>query len=729
MKRLAVVAVVLVACSPEVPDSTESVVSQLTGPVAAFGFDEGGGATTTDSTSNRLVGTLSNATWTAGKYGGALSFNGTNARVNVPHNAVLNLTTAMTLEAWVKPTTQPDWSTIVMKERSGALSYVLYGDALTPVGDFTTGSTYHSLYGTSTFPTGSWTHLAVTYDQSTLRLYKNGVAAGTLASTDSITTSTNPLSIGGNNVWGEWFNGAIDEVRIYDRALSAAEIVNDMNTPIGGSADASAGGQDAAGGADGPADVRSEPDAAVVDVRSEPDAAEAGADVVAETGSDVGSGDASGGFDAANDVREAAVDSGAPDAGGGGVDAGSGGSGSYPLRKLAGARYLVDRSGLPFLLHGDAAWSLIAQLTTEDAIVYLDDRTSRGFNSVIVNLIEHQFASKAPADIYGHQPFTTPGNFTTPNDAYFARAELVVQAAAARGIELFLFPAYLGAGGGQQGWYQEMAGNGTANLFTYGQYVGRRFGVYDNIVWVMGGDYNPPNKALVEAVANGIRSVDTRHLMTSHGDQNSSLAFWAGEPWLDFDSVYTYQSVAGAMLVEYQRTNWLPAFLIESAYENENSSTRSSLREQAYEAILNGGMGQFFGNGPIWCFSANCFVSGDWHTQLGSRGAQDQQVLKGFFAPRHWEKLVPDTAHTFITAGFSGASAERASDGSWGVIFVPTSRSVTVNLASLTGGPKRARWFSPSSGVYTDVSGSPFANSGTVTTSPPGSGDWLLVLE
>ncbi len=86
--------------------------------------------------------------------------------------------------------------------------------------------------GTAALPTGAWTHLAATYDGTTLRLYVNGAQVAQLAVAGSIPTSNSPLRIGGNAIWGEWFNGLIDEVRVYNRALSAAEIQNDMNRSI-----------------------------------------------------------------------------------------------------------------------------------------------------------------------------------------------------------------------------------------------------------------------------------------------------------------------------------------------------------------------------------------------------------------------------------------------------------------------------------------------------------------
>ena len=80
----------------------------------------------------------------------------------------------------------------------------------------------------------AWTHLASTYDGTTLRLFVNGTQVATKAATGAMPNTANPLRIGGNAVWGEYFAGLIDEVRIYNRALSAVEIGGDMNAAVGG---------------------------------------------------------------------------------------------------------------------------------------------------------------------------------------------------------------------------------------------------------------------------------------------------------------------------------------------------------------------------------------------------------------------------------------------------------------------------------------------------------------
>jgi hypothetical protein len=78
----------------------------------------------------------------------------------------------------------------------------------------------------------TWTHLATSYDGTTLRFYVNGAQVSSRAQTGAIVTSNNPLQIGGDSLYGHYFQGTIDEVRVYDTALTAAQIQADMNTPI-----------------------------------------------------------------------------------------------------------------------------------------------------------------------------------------------------------------------------------------------------------------------------------------------------------------------------------------------------------------------------------------------------------------------------------------------------------------------------------------------------------------
>jgi hypothetical protein len=107
-------------------------------------------------------------------------------------------------------------------------------DVSRPAAYFTTsGGALRAVTGTAVLPTNAWTHIAVTYDGANMRFYVNGVQVRAVLRSGAIAATGGALHIGGNDVWGgEFFKGLIDEVRVYNRALSAAEIAADMNAPL-----------------------------------------------------------------------------------------------------------------------------------------------------------------------------------------------------------------------------------------------------------------------------------------------------------------------------------------------------------------------------------------------------------------------------------------------------------------------------------------------------------------
>jgi glucose/arabinose dehydrogenase len=215
---------------------TLAVSAPATGLVGAWGFDETTGTTTTDASGKGNTGTISGAVrTTAGKFGSALTFDGVNDWVTVADAATLRLTTGATIEGWMRPAANGSarWRTLAIKERGAGLSYALYGygDAGLPSGHAFT-SVERWARAPSAPALNTWTHLAMTYDGTTIRLYVNGTQAATQAQTGSLAASTGPLRFGGNAVWPEWFQGQLDEIRVYNRALTAAELQADMTRPV-----------------------------------------------------------------------------------------------------------------------------------------------------------------------------------------------------------------------------------------------------------------------------------------------------------------------------------------------------------------------------------------------------------------------------------------------------------------------------------------------------------------
>ena len=209
------------------------------GLVLGLGFDEGSGSSVLDVSGRGNNGTIAGATWTAGRYGQALSFDGTNDMVTVADAASLDFTQAFTISAWVRPAASSGgYRTVLIKERPRQLVYALYSStngASSPPGIYAAkGSSDRGARGGAVLPTGQWSHVAGTWDGATLRLYVNGTLRASTVLGGTLPNSAGALRIGGNTVWNEWFAGAIDEVRAYNRTLTPTEITTIKDRPVNG---------------------------------------------------------------------------------------------------------------------------------------------------------------------------------------------------------------------------------------------------------------------------------------------------------------------------------------------------------------------------------------------------------------------------------------------------------------------------------------------------------------
>ena len=222
--------------------TTSAVVSGL---VAAYPFDEGSGTATTDLSGNGADGTISGATWTtAGKYGDALSFNGASSYVDLGNPTALQTTGSMTWSAWIYAAANPsdDGQIVAKSDDSSGWQFKTSPD--TGVETFAIAVSPSSgghvqRYSTTVRALNTWYYVAGVYNASTrtLDIYvngalDNGVLSGTVPSAQAAPAINVNVGrrTGGS---GYYFNGVIDNVRIYNRALSQAEIQSDMNTPLG----------------------------------------------------------------------------------------------------------------------------------------------------------------------------------------------------------------------------------------------------------------------------------------------------------------------------------------------------------------------------------------------------------------------------------------------------------------------------------------------------------------
>jgi hypothetical protein len=204
--------------------------------VGYWKFDEGSGTNAADASGTGNNGTVLNgATWTTGRIGNALRFDGVNDYVNVGNGASMNFTGRITIAAWVKA-----------EATNGLRNIVAHGYSTSPNGEvilrinagkYETGSWNGSNHVTSsTIPAGdlnTWVHLVGVYDGATWRLYRNGVQVNSINdATGAVTVNVN-WAIGSRGTGTErFFQGSIDEVRIYNRALNTTEIQSLANAAL-----------------------------------------------------------------------------------------------------------------------------------------------------------------------------------------------------------------------------------------------------------------------------------------------------------------------------------------------------------------------------------------------------------------------------------------------------------------------------------------------------------------
>jgi hypothetical protein len=212
--------------------------SAASGLVAHWDFNEGTGTTLTDRTGKGHTGTIQGGTWVDGIEGKALSFNGTSSQVLVPFKSSLNMR-QFTISAWFK-SNKVDGQALISRLTSGgqsgtwnyrlALTQATNSPTLTvaaghPLVDFWP-STEAGAIGTTALTDGTWRMLTGVLDGTTLKLYVNGVLNATKAMGNfPDSAATEPLRIGASSFGnGAFFQGVMDEVRIYNQPLSAAQV-------------------------------------------------------------------------------------------------------------------------------------------------------------------------------------------------------------------------------------------------------------------------------------------------------------------------------------------------------------------------------------------------------------------------------------------------------------------------------------------------------------------------
>ena len=233
----------------QVPATEQSGITYLTKGsflglvVGLWHFDEGSGvAKVADSSGNGNEGNVYDATTgVSGKFGNALNFDGVNNYVDCGNDSSLDITQG-TWEAWIKFDALPSVAGHPMNPLAKANQYWIHGsrndmdsgttDAI--VVKIRVGGTRYCANTSSSFITvGEWYHVAGTYDGETLKLYVNGTLVDSNAvPSGNIDTGTQIMAVGTWSTLVDYFQGTIDEVRIWGEALTANQIQQSMASPL-----------------------------------------------------------------------------------------------------------------------------------------------------------------------------------------------------------------------------------------------------------------------------------------------------------------------------------------------------------------------------------------------------------------------------------------------------------------------------------------------------------------
>lgn len=673
-----------------------------------YAFSEGAGATAADSSGNGKNLALIGATWTTGHTGGGIVTATAPGGTVTPFDAA---PTSFTLAAWVKVTgPTSDYQSFFESVGTDNSLYAEFNTGLA-LGIFvrTGPSTSVEVNHSSNFVAGTWYHVAYTFNAAlaSVTLYVNGVLSQTKSAPAGVVNlHQRPMYVGGSV--GEPARVTLDDVRMYDNALTLAEIVTIRDTP-------------ATGVAPGPTPL-------------------------SVTGS----------ASATTSTGTAPMTL-------------SGGTAPVVHRYVTGrtGRHFVDQSGVPILLKGDSPWSALANTTPAQWATYCAYLASVGFNAAILDLAPTPVGggayARAEAATYdGLKPFTSWTDWTTVSEPYWARVDTFVATAASQGISLLLVPAYAaqGATGNNAA---VLAAQPLAKVAAFGTFLGNRYKTAANVLWAIGGDWgtawgNTPTSATTWAayapayatLQAAVKAAGDAHMWTVHGSPRPASTSTDGLSYdvpqtrglYDFDFGYTYQPTYNFPVRALAVTPDLPVIYGEGNYASENNTggpptTNESLRRALLWAYSLGVAGDFMGT-EQWRGQTG------WVSAIPRTAFTEAQKIHETFEGIDWHRLVPD-AGLFLTSGAGTkpttgtqdaagvdvlestyATASLVSDGSLAVVYVPTARAFTVDLNRLGTSPMVFR-VDPTTGATTMTA----ATTSITSAGPNASGatDWLYVFK
>ena len=424
------------------------------------------------------------------------------------------------------------------------------------------------------------------------------------------------------------------------------------------------------------------------------------------------------------------------------------------LSVSANKRFLVTKEGKPFFWLGDTAWELFHRLSREEADRYLKNRAEKGF-TVIQAVALAELDGLHDPNFYGEIPLENDDP-TKPRDAYFKHVDYIIDKAAQLGIYIALLPSW-GDKVFKDRWGAGPEIFNAENAKVYGRWIGNRYKNKNNIIWVIGGDRTPDERAIAiwRSMAGGIVEGVGGHdkaLMTFHPQPNAvqeggSSKYFHNDKWLDLNMLQTghcrENNVWDRIQVVYNRTPVKPVLDGEPLYEDHpvcfnakdlGLSSAYDVRKHAYIDVFAGAFGHTYGCHDIWQMYAPNRISINgahipWYEAIDLPGAGQMKYLRQLIESRPMLDRVPDQS---LVLNAFGANDRIQSTRGKDYLFVYTTQGkpININMGKVTGNEVVASWFNPKNGESKEAG--KFSNKGKQTFAPPTSGyghDWVLILD
>lgn len=393
----------------------------------------------------------------------------------------------------------------------------------------------------------------------------------------------------------------------------------------------------------------------------------------------------------------------------------------HPVKVSENGRYFVDQENRPVFWLGTTQWQLFREYTLEEAELILESASKHGFSFAQVMLMG--VGDGTQPNLHGEKPWKDDDPLT-PNDAYFQNVDAVVALAQQRNVAISMTL-----------YHQRYRARLTLEKArAWARWVAERYRHIPTLIWSMTPEAKEEFVPVLRELAAGLKEGDGgRHLVTCKPDPAPySSSFLHAEPWLDFNSMQTWNAVEliyPMVTHDYQLRPTKPVLMGEGAYEQGSEYgfevTPLWIRRQAYYSYLAGAH-HSYGHNDSWR------VLPTWRQALEAPGAGQltllRRILEGL---REWWLLVPD--QTLLVSGAETQGqvlnlAARHQEGHWALVYCGAEAGVEVDLSKLRGAEVEAHWVDPRTAEPAALGR--FATTGVQRfQTPRGGEDALLVLE